>query len=95
MMDIQKILRKSSLSKKVWSSLTIVSVCFRIIKKHFALSELSEMSGHIRHNILFISNTPREVTIWLYKEKNKLLDAINKELAVYDFRYTLKDIRTK
>lgn len=94
-MDIQKILRKSSLSKKVGSSLTIVSVCFRIIKKQFPQAMLDETSGYIRHNILFISSAPREIAIGLYKEKNKLLEMINKELIQYDFVYTLKDIRTK
>ena len=66
-----------------------------MLKHHYLEYDLSEMDGYIRHNILFLKSFPREVNILLYKEKQQLLDMINKELTAYDFRYRLKDIRVK
>lgn len=92
MPDIKKLLRKSSLSKKVGNSITVVSVCFRIIKKRYAVEECD---GYIRHNILSVKWLPREVGIRIYRDKGQLLEEINKELIEYGLKYVLKDILTK
>lgn len=92
MVDIKQLLKKSSLSKKVGSSLTVISVCFRIIKQRYSIAECD---GYIRHNILFVKWLPREACILLYREKPQLLGEINKELVKFGLAYTLKNIVTK
>ncbi len=94
-MEIKKLLKKSSLSKSMGSSINIVSSCFRVLRKKFPGVNFSNTEWYIRHNILFLKDLPRETNIALYKEKQQILDAINKELAASDFRYSMKDIRTK
>ncbi len=91
-MEIKKLLKRSSVAKNMGTSITVVSVCFRIIKQRF---DAPEIDGYIRHNILFLKNLPREANIELYKEKQQIISAINKELITYDFRYVLKDIMVK
>lgn len=93
--QLKKLLKKSSVARNMGSSITIVSICFRILKQHFPSADLSEIDGYIRHNILFIKNLPRNINILLYKEKQTILDTINKELSASDFRYILKDVMTK
>jgi hypothetical protein len=90
-MELKKLLKKSSVAKNMGSSITIISVCFRIIKNHYHISELD---GYIRHNTLFLKSVPREVNISIFKDKKELLSMINAELVTYDFRYILKDIIT-
>ncbi|MBP6910203.1 hypothetical protein KBC03_01240 [Patescibacteria group bacterium] len=51
--DIKKLLKKSSIAKNMGTSVTIISVCFRIIKQHYKMSD-AEIDGYIRHNILFV-----------------------------------------
>ena len=90
MLDLKKILKKSSLSTRM-SSVTILSICLRAIKERYAFD--GQLSGYIRHNILFVKEAPRHMAIELYKDKAKLVAQINKELPSFDFRYTLKDIK--
>lgn len=91
-MDIKKLLKKSSIAKNIGTSVTIISVCFRIIKQRYNITELD---GHIRHNILFLKDTPREVSMQVFRDKKELLGAINAELLKFDFRYKVKDIITR
>ena len=91
-MELRKLLKTSSLSKKVGSSLTIISVCFRVIKKRYSIEEVN---GYIKHNVLFLTDVPREIGIALYKDKIDVLQEINQELKDSDLKYVLKNIISK
>lgn len=93
MLELKKILKKSSLNERIGGSATILSVCLRIIKEQYSHHDL--LTGYIRHNILFVKDAPRQIAIEIYKDKAKLLKQINTELPSFDFRYTLKDIIVK
>ena len=94
-MDIKKLLKKSSVAKNMWTSITIISVCFRVIKDRYSEVQMSELDWYIRHNILFVKGAPREIIISIFKDKKELLGAIQAELLKYDFKYTLRDIICK
>ena len=91
-MELRHIIRKVA-AKKNLSSLNIMSVCLRVLKKHYNDENMGD--GYIRHHILFLRDVPRGILLQLYRDKPALLKALNTELKSNGYAGEIKDIITK
>lgn len=101
MKSFQELARKN-LSEKFQGNRMLGSLAMKVVKGYFHIEKKAEdivadevIEGYLRYQTLFLRTADQALKIQIFKEKEKLIAAINQHFQTLGYAQKVHDIRLK
>ncbi|GHW02997.1 hypothetical protein AGMMS50249_7830 [candidate division SR1 bacterium] len=94
---------RRSLSQHYRGNKMIGTIAMQVVKSYFGIEKVAEgqvrlreeIDGYVRNNKLLLKTDSQGLKITIFKEKRKLIDAVNVQLSNMGYKVQIEDVILK